>query len=318
MKFIQKNNMELSDTLIPDIFILNYMPILKDMDIKVYIYILFLSKKNIELDESQLIKKLQITKEEFSFCIERLQVEDLIVKNSQGYSITDLKELEVNKAYVPKLEPKKTKTETEQEQKRIAAATAINESFFQGIMALSWYTDISIMFEKYLFSEEVMIALFHHCQERKALNKKYVYAVAESWYKGGVKTFEQLEDYFEKQDKVYKIKQNIVKSLRLNRNLTKYEEQYIDKWINEFGYDFDIIELALKKTITKSNPSISYINGILNNWHNKGYKSISQIEQETKVDVDKIIKEPKTKKTLKYQNYGQRDYDDLELYYDNM
>ena len=80
-------------------------------------------------------------------------------------------------------------------------------------MSLGWYTDISAMFENYSFSEEVMIALFHYCQERKALNKKYVHAVAESWFNGGVKTFEQLEDFLENYDNIQKIKQKITKAL---------------------------------------------------------------------------------------------------------
>lgn len=318
MKFTQKNNIELNDTLIPDLFILNYMLSLQDIDIKAYIYILFLAKNNMDIDESTLSKKLGISEQDLSFCLERLQAEELIVKNQHGFNIVDIKEVEVNKSYIPKLEPKKTKAQTEQEQKRIAAATAINESFFQGIMSLGWYTDIGVMFDKYAFSEEVMIALFHHCQERKALNKKYIYAVAETWYKGGVRTFEQLEDYFEKIENMFKIKQKISKALRLNRNLTKYEEQYIEKWINEFGYDFDMIEEALKRTVSKTSPSINYVNGILNNWHTKGYKSVKDIENEVKPEIAKEKVEKKIKTKMKYQNYEQRSYDDLELYYDNM
>ena len=189
----QTNDLKLGDTLLPDVFILDYMQLMQQDDLKVYIYLLFLSKKNIDIEAKDISKRLNISEQTLSFSLDRLQTDGLLVKTEHGFNILDLKEKSINNSYIPKIEPKKTKVQTEEEQKRIAAATAINESFFQGIMSLSWYTDIGQIFEKYMFSEEVMIALFHYCQERKALNRKYVYAVAETWYKGGVRTFEKLE-----------------------------------------------------------------------------------------------------------------------------
>lgn len=330
MKFVNKSKMELSDTLIPDLFILNHMVSLESIDIKVYLYMQFLAKSQTEIDDSTFAKKLCITENELSFSLDRLQTEELLVKTSQGFSIVDLKEIEVNKSYIPKMEPKVNRVQTELERKRIAAAEAINESFFQGIMSLGWYTDIGTLFKNYSFSEEVMIALFHYCQERKALNKKYVYAVAENWYNGGVKTFEQLEEFLESYDVIQKIKQKIIKALRLNRNMTKYEEQYINSWVKDFGYDFSMIEEALKRTVSASNPTISYINGILSNWYKKGLKNVddlnnSETENESN-KCEKVVVQNKcnlkenannSSTNTKFKNYEQRNYSDLECFYDN-
>lgn len=320
MKFVQKSSLELGDVVLPDLFILNYMPQLESIDVKIYLYILFLSKKGLEIDKPDLAKKLGITEQELSFGFERLQAEELLVRTTHGYNISDIRENEINKTYIPKIEPRRTKVQTERDRKRIAAASAINESFFQGVMSLGWYTDISAMFENYSFSEEVMIALFHYCQERKALNKKYVHAVAESWYNGGVKTFEQLEEFLENYDNMQKIKQKISKALRLNRNLTKYEEQYIDTWVKDYGYDFDVIEEALKRTVNKSNPTISYVNGILVNWHKKGFKNVKDIENENSAShtESKSSYKRATGTKTKYQEVSQREYTNLESFYDNM
>lgn len=317
MKFVKKNNLELDDTYLPDLFILNHMVSLEGIDIKIYLYMLLLSKTETEIDKVNLAKKMFVTEQEVSLSLDRLQAEELITKTQHGFNLIDLKELTINKSYIPKMESKTNRTQTEQEKKRIAAATAINESFFQGMMTLMWYTDIETMFKNYSFSEEVMVSLFHYCQERKALNRKYVHAVAETWYKGNVKTFEQLEAFLESYDNVQKIKQKISKALRLSRNFTKYEEQYIDAWIKDYGYGFDIIEEALKRTVSKANPSVIYVNGILSNWYKKGYKTIEDIANESNTDGKKYVKsEPKTK--TKYQNYEQRSYEDLESFYDNM
>lgn len=321
MKFLQKSSLELGEIVLPDLFVLNYMNQLEGIDIKIYLYILFLSKKGIEIEKNDLAKKLNITDQELSFGLERLQAEELLVRTTHGYNIVDIRTNEINKTHILKVEPKRTRSQTEKERKRIAAASAINESFFQGVMSLGWYTDISAMFENYSFSEEVMIALFHYCQERKALNKKYVHAVAESWFNGGVKSFEQLEEFLENYDNVQKIKQKITKALRLNRNLTKYEEQYIDTWIKDFQYNFDVIEEALKRTVNKPNPTLSYVNGILVNWYKKGYKTVKDIEKENNSANDELITRKHKKiqdvKT-KYQDVNQREYTNLESFYDNM
>ena len=320
MKVIQKRKMQLGDVQVPDLFILNYISTLEGTDIKIYLSLLYNQKYDMEFDIPLLSKKICITEQEVKMSLERLQTEGLIIKTGTGYQLVDLKEVEINKTYIPKMEPKVNRVQTELEKKRIAAAEAINESFFQGIMSLGWYTDIATLFKNYSFSGEVMIALFQYCQERKALNKKYVYAVAENWYNGGVKTFEQLEEFLEDYDEIQKIKQKIVKSLRLNRNLTKYEEQYVNTWIKEYKYSFEMIEEALKKTVCVASPSISYINGIINNWYKKGFKTIEDIRSESQ----NVKKEPAKKKVdeksnapTKFQNYDQRNYDDLESFYDN-
>lgn len=318
MKLVRKVKMELGDTQVPDLFILNYMSILEGTDVKVYLYLLMCEKNGLEFDISYLSKNICVGEQEIKLSFERLQAEGLILKNTNGFNLVDIKEMEINKTYIPKMEPKINRAQTELEKKRIAAAEAINESFFQGIMSLGWYADIQTLFKNYSFSGEVMIALFQYCQERKALNKKYVYAVAENWYNGGVKTFEQLEEFLEDYDEIQKIKQKIIKSLRLNRNLTKYEEQYINTWIKEYGYSFEIIEEALKRTVAITSPSISYINGIMNNWYKKGFKTVDDINSENlntkKTDKNK----DKVNSKSKYQNYEQRSYDDLESFYDNM
>ncbi len=316
MKFISKNKMELSDTNISDLFILNYMNSLQGLDIRLYLYILFALKNHIELDISELAKRLEVTEAAISNSLDVLQAEELITKTSQGFIVVDLKEVEVNKSYIPKMEPKVNRVQSELERKRMAAASAINESFFQGIMSLGWYTDIGTLFKNYSFSEEVMIALFHYCRERKALNRKYVYAVAENWYRGGVKTFEQLEEFLESYDNIQKIKQKIQKALRLNRNFTKYEEQYIDTWIKDYKYEFNIIEEALKRTVAKSNPSLKYVDAILTSWHKKGYKTLEDIKNGEENVVQ--AKEVSTKSKPKYKNYEQREYEDIETFYDNI
>lgn len=324
MKCIEKTKIEMSDMLVPDIFVTNYMMGLDEHSLKIYLYIKFMAKNDIDIKEDQIIKKIGISKIEYEKAMNLLQTEELIIKLENGYGLVDIKELELNKTYIPKLKPKSDGRKTAVEKKRIAAASAINETFFQGIMTLGWYVDISTLFEKYMFDEDVMIALFQYCQERNALRKNYVFKVAETWYKGNVKTFEQLENYLEQQDRINKIKSKIKRAFGLSRNFTEYEEEQINKWLNNYKYEYDVIEIALKKTVQKTtNPTINYANAIITSWYEKGLKTVAEVLEEnnqvTKQMVSKTAVQSKktTNANLKHKNYEQRKYDDLESFYDN-
>lgn len=324
MKFVEKKNREFTDVSIPSIFVSNNMPGLDEISIKTYLYIVFLSVNKIEFTLDNIAKKLNTKSIEIEKALDNLESEELILKTLDGYEILDRKEQEINNTYIPKLKPKLSEAKSIVEKRRIAAASAINDSFFQGIMSLSWYVDINTLFEKYCFDEDVMIALFHECGERKALKKNYVFKVAESWYKGGVKTFEQLEDYQKKSEDLAKLKSKIKSKLRLNRMFTEYEEQYIIKWIEEYKYTFDEIDYAIKKTLNKGTPSIGYINGILRNWNDKGFKKLSDIikEEAYTKDKNKNITAKKSgqlnESKLNHKKYEQRKNINLNEYYDNL
>ena len=64
------------------------------------------------------------------------------------------------------------------------------------------------------------------------------------------------------------IKRDIAKKLG-KHSLTQYEEAYIENWVLDFGYDMNIIEIALKRTTLIHNPTFEYINNIKINTHNK-------------------------------------------------
>ena len=115
-------------------------------------------------------------------------------------------------------------------------------------MSPSWYNDITLWFKKYSFDEQVMVALFDYCFNKSALHRNYVQVVADAWAKNNIKTFNDLDSYYEKPEKLNKFKKSISKKLGLTRPLTQYEEAYIEKWIVDYNYSFDIIEIALKRT----------------------------------------------------------------------
>lgn len=307
-----------SETTIPDIFFSEHLSKLPGDYLKIYMYMIFLSKYNKDIKLNDLSKKLNIPLKTINEGIKFLEDHNLITKKTTGYIIIDLQESTLHNLYTPNLTMSKEKVEqTAKNKSKSKAIEHINNMYFQGIMGPSWYNDIDLWFRKYNFDEQVMIALFDYCYKRSALHRNYVQTVAEAWASNKVKTYSDLDNYYQQQESLNKIKKSIAKKLGKYNGLTQYEEAYIENWVLNFGYDMSIIEIALKRTTFKQNPTFEYINNIITDWHDRNLKTPSEIEAflEQRKQQEKNTKELKSK--VNKANYEQRNYDNLDFLYAN-
>lgn len=307
-----------SETELPDIFFAEFLPQIPGDYLKVYLYFIFLSKYNKEIKLNDLSKKLSLPLKNINDAVKFLEQQELIIKKTSGYIIVDLQEKTLHQLYTPNLTTNKETVEQSAKNKsRIKAIEHINNMYFQGIMGPSWYNDIDLWFKKYNFDEQVMIALFDYCFNRSAMHRNYVKTVAEAWNSNNVKTWNDLENYYQQQELLNKNKKLIAKKLGKHNGLTQYEEAYIENWMLNFGYNMDIIEIALKRTTFKQNPNFEYINNIINDWHDRNLKTPAEINAflEQRKKQSKDVKNLKA--TVSKANYEQRNYDNLDFLYAN-
>ena len=307
-----------SETSIPDIFFAEHLSEIPGNYLKIYLYLIFLSKYGKDVKLNDLSKKLNIPLKEINDGTKFLEEQGLIMKKTTGYVIIDLQEVTLHNLYTPNLSLSKEKIEQNVKNKsRTKAIEHINNMYFQGIMGPSWYNDIDLWFRKYGFDEQVMIALFDYCYKRSALHRNYVQTVAEAWASNKVKTWNDLDNYYSNQEALNKIKKSIAKKLGKYNGLTQYEQAYIENWVSNFGYDMDIIEIALKRTTFKQNPTFEYINNIITNWHERGLKTPEQVNAflEQRKKQEKNTKDLKSK--VNKANYEQRSYNNLDFLYAN-
>ena len=307
-----------STTNLPDVFFTEYLSQLTGDSIKIYLYMSFLAKFNKEIKLNDLSKKLNIPLETIKNSLKQLEDESVIIKKNTGYILNNIQEVELHKLYNPKITSSPEEIEKISQNKyRSKAIETINNEFFQGIMSASWYTDIDLWFKKYSFDEEVMVALFRYCFNRSKLHRNYIQAVAEAWFQNNIKTFNDLDKYYEKQEKLNVIQKSISKKLGLTRNLTQFEEGYISTWYVDYGYNMDVIDIALKKTTSKANPNFEYLNTVISNWHERGLKTSNDV-QGFLLQLKEKNKNIKTlEKNTGYTNYDQRNCDDLNRFYTN-
>lgn len=324
MKFEKKETPVFSEICLPELFISEYLPLLSSDAIKVYLYILYASKKGIEISPLDISKRIGSTIDFVKNAFLKLEENELIIKTTEGYIINDIREIALNKLYTPKLTSslEDANENAEKNVNRLKAINMIKNSYFQGVMPPTWYTDIDMMITKFNFSEEVLISLFKYCFDRCALNRNYVKTVANAWYSKKIETLDDLERYYINYEKCSDIKKKICKKLGISRQLTQYEEAYVEKWLTEYNYDFNIIDLALKQTTSKTNPTFNYINKILTDWNEKGLRSPQDIKKYLTdfSNKEKLIKENrKQTKPANMTNYTQREYnEDFSQFYDNL
>ena len=307
-----------SETTIPDVFFTEYLPQAPGDYVKVFLYITFISKYGKDVKFNDMSKKLALHINIIQDALKYWESVGVLTRKTTGYILNNLREIELHNLYKPKVALSAEDIEKNtQNQYRAKAVETINTSFFQGMMTPSWYSDIDLWFKKYLFDEQVMIALFNYCYKKSALHRNYLQTVADAWAKNGIKTYSDLEIYSENQTKLQKVKTSISKKLGLARPLTEYETAYVEKWTVEYNYPLEVIEIALKKTTSKANPSFDYINSIIANWYDRNLK--------TPEDVNNYLLEFKTQqknikdleKKAKYNNYEQREYKNFDNLFAN-
>ena len=317
---LEQNEKQLlfSQTEIPDIFFAEHLSEIPGDYLKIYLYLVFLSKYKKDVKINDLSKKLSLPVKSISDGIKFLEEKKLILRKTTGFVIIDLQEVTLNNLYKPNLtQSKETIENVAKNQKRAKAIEHINNMYFQGIMGPSWYNDIDLWFRKYGFDDQVMITLFDYCYNRSALHKNYVQTVAEAWGSNKIRTWNDLDAYDQKQEKMKNIKKLIAKKLGKHSGLTQYEEAYIENWVLDYGYDMNVIEIALKRTTYKQNPTFEYINNIITDWHERNLKTPDQVEAflEQRKKQTKDMKDMKAK--VSKANYEQRQYSNLDFLYAN-
>ena len=305
-----------SSTEISDVFFTEYLPEVSGNSIKVYLYMLFLSKYNKEIKINDLSKTLSLDFPEVQDAIKYWEEKGILIKKTDGYILADIQEIELLKLYTPKVTSSpEDALKNSQSQSRARVIESINAQFFSGVMSPSWYNDIDLWFNKYGFDEQVMLALFNYAYDKRALHRNYIQATADAWSKNNIKTFNELDSYFEKQEKRLGINTEIAKKLNLRRSLTSYEEEDIVKWTENYGYPLDIIEIALKKASSNNKVRFDYIDTLLTDWHSKDLHSVEEIESYLNSIKDKEKKKTQLEKTA--FEYTQSTFDNLDSLYDN-
>jgi len=314
MHFESMKGVLLSDTLVPDLFLSDCLPALPPNAVKLYLYCVFLAKYSKTAETEELAARLEMESDVVNASFVHLEQEGLLFRTRTGFSLTDLKEREINRLYRKRTDslPEEALANSAANIRRNQSIDGINRMFFQGLMSPTWYTAIDHWFNDFKFDDDVMVTLVKYCHDMGKLGLNYVRRVAESWHQDGVRTAFDLERHMEERDQFVAAKKKIARMLGRSYALTEPEERFVKLWLNTWKYGLDIIELAVQKTTSRPNANFDYLNGILKSWHDAGYKTKEEI-----MANDGRTKRPRpaggssgNPVVARRDNFTQREYDD--------
>jgi DnaD/phage-associated family protein len=102
----------------------------------------------------------------------------------------------------------------------------------------------------------------------------------------GIDSHEKAEQEIQRLTRQQKNEHKITKAFGIHdRRLIPSEKAYIQTWLDEYGLGLPLIEYAYERTVEmKGKLSFAYINGILQNWREKGITTPAQAVRETRGD----------------------------------
>ncbi len=336
-------------TVIPNIFIDQYMPAANGSYVKVYLYLLrCFSGDCPDITISSIADRLENTEKDIIRALnywEKLHLLKLSYDESKelsGIQIIDLGSIQEIKEplqtspaadeVAASLEPPQ-KHSARQSYSAEKVATLTNNEDVQWVMHIvEIYLDrplkpmdlqlILYLYEELHFSAELIMYLFEYCVSKGKKNVSYMEAVALTWAENGIDTEEKAKEATSAYNEHFSA---VNKAFGLNRAPGQIERQYITKWVEDFGYSDDIITEACNRTILRTQkPDFKYADRILETWFKKSVK--------TKADIDRLddefnkgnktreankavsVQKPSSNKFNQYpqRTYTAKDYAELE------
>lgn len=197
----------------------------------------------------------------------------------------------------------------------------------QGMMNPDFIATVLYMYDSLGFSKDLIINLFEYCVEHNKTKLYQIEAVANDWKEAGITSGEQIAAY---STEIPKEVYDVFKAFGIKtsyREPVDCEIEYVNTWMNDFGYGIDIITAACERTIMRIHePSFAYANTVLDGWHKAGVKNAKDIaaaDEEYNKRKEEASSAPIPKKKSdnsakaasknKFNNFEQRTYDFAQL-----
>lgn len=319
MSTIKLNSANIPDiTLIPNLFIDNYMPSANGTFVKVYLYLLrtISSPVDIPVTISSIADRLDDTEKDIVRALSYWEKVNLIsltrdtnqeitsITINDIYSLNQANEEFHEAAYAAAYETPEEETYIEpsaEEEKPKAVLTFDKPTYSDAQIKqltdsdeVKWLLNIiEIYLERLIKPMDMQLILYLY--ESLGFSAELIMYLYEYCVSKGKKNPSYIEavalswaeegiDTVEKAEASTALYNSnytaINKAFGLNRAPGQVEKQFISKWLNKYGFSIDIIVEACNRTILLTQkPDFKYADKILENWFKKGAKDMSAISK---------------------------------------
>jgi len=174
------------------------------------------------------------------------------------------------------------------------------------------------LYDEVGLSAELMEYLIEYCVSKGSTSMAYIKKVGLAWAEQKIVTVNQAKEETNLYNRNYF---TILRAFGIkNRNPLEKEIQYMNLWMNQYGFTLDIISEACSRTVLSTGKaSFSYADSILESWFKKGVHHLSDIDtldqsfQQKKAARAADSKPKPAQPKNKFNNFHQRNYNMAEL-----
>ena len=329
-------------TIVPNIFIDQYMPSANGTYVKVYLHLLrCFTGNDQEVTISSIADRLENTEKDIIRALlywEKLNLITLAMDSQKEITAIYLMDLSDSSTDTTILSDTDSEldevaisihTETKPATRKSYSAKKIeqftnNDEIKYAMNIVEIYLDrplkpmdlqlILYLYEELHFSAELIMYLYEYTVSKGKKSASYIEAVALTWAENGIDTEEKAKEATASYNDHFN---TVNKAFGLNRAPGQIERQYITKWVEVFGFSDEIIAEACNRTLLRTQkPDFKYTDKILETWFKKNVKNhddITRLDEEFSKgnksnEAKKTTTTAKPNTTNRFNQFPQRTY----------
>ncbi len=187
------------------------------------------------------------------------------------------------------------------------------EQYLKKTLSATDMQRILYFYDELHFSIDLVEYLIEYCVSQNHRSLNYIEKVGLAWHQENIHTVKEAKARARTWSKDY---YSILKAFGIRgRDPVDTEAEHMNRWLKQYGFSLDIIKEACARTIASTaQPSFNYAEGILSNWKQKGVKSYNDIkgldeQHQKRVKSSEKGDQTKNAQTNKFNNFHQREYD---------
>lgn len=321
-------------TLIENTFIDQYMPDANGEFVKLYLYLLRCAGSGKELSISSIADVFDHTEKDVQRALtywEKLNL--LSLQYDQDGALCDIQFLDgspreetsvaqADSTPVRRADqaiPSGSGNTSFEEDAQLRQLIFVAEQYFARPLTSTEQADLLYFYDTLHFSADLIEYLIEYCLSKGSNSPHYMEKVAHEWHREGISTVAEAKKNTNLYNKNYYA---IFHSMGMKgRGPAPAETEYMDRWLNEYGFSLEIIQEACSRAIRQTHqPNFQYADKVLEQWHAAGVRHLSDIQAldsqhaQSKKQARAARQSSRAAVPNRFNNFPQREYnwDELE------
>ncbi len=244
-------------------------------DLKVIIYLY----ANGDYTVSEMVRELGLNQGEIEAALSFWRGAGIIAPVSAGRKKKELSSVNLYQTY-----DSETISEAVQKDNDFRSLAEMVGDLLGRVLNKNDYNSLYYLYDYVNLPADFICGVAQYSTGQKKTSLQYIMKTALGLYDDGIDTYEKLEELIAKKEKTRKSANRLKKICGMgDRDLSPKENAHVERWFETWDIPFDLVKLAYDKTVDATGKvQFAYMNTILKNWHESGYKTEEDVKAEEK------------------------------------